>query len=75
MRNIHYNEKKIEGKIMFRISRKVVTDKCERCGRVVLLDFVRDELGRQMLLCEQCITTAGVEGLTDPLKNIKWPKK
>ena len=57
------------------IVRKVVTGRCDRCGRVMLLDLVKDELGRKMLLCERCITPRGLEGLTDPLKNIQWPKK
>jgi transcription elongation factor Elf1 len=57
---------------MLTIVRKVLTGKCDRCGHIVLLDLVKDESGKQMLLCNQCTTRVGVEGLTDPLGKIKW---
>jgi transcription elongation factor Elf1 len=57
---------------MLTIVRKVLTGKCDRCGHIVLLDLVKDESGKQMLLCNQCTTRIGVEGLTNPLGKIKW---
>ena len=59
---------------MITIARNVVTGRCERCGRVLLLSVGKDESGMQLFWCGRCIATAGVEGLTDPLKTIEWPR-
>jgi hypothetical protein len=59
---------------MITIARKVLTGKCDRCGYIVLLDLAKDESGKKMLLCTHCTTKVGVEGFTDPLGKIKWPK-
>jgi hypothetical protein len=56
---------------MIRIARNVVTDRCERCGRLVLLSVARDKTGRQLFWCERCIATYGTEGLTDLLKDMQ----
>ncbi|MDD1710921.1 MAG: hypothetical protein LUQ37_08455 [Methanoregulaceae archaeon] len=62
-----------EGRIT--IARNVVTDRCERCGRVLLLNMVKEKNGRTMLWCRRCISVAGIEGLVDPLKTIRWPDR
>jgi len=60
--------------IMITIARNVVTGRCERCGRVLLISMVKDEAGMQLFWCGRCIATAGVEGCTDPLKTMEWPR-
>ncbi|HQP81563.1 MAG TPA: hypothetical protein PK277_00765 [Methanoregulaceae archaeon] len=60
---------------MITIARNVVTDRCERCGRVLLLNMVRDGTGRTMLWCERCISVAGIEGFGDLLKHFKTPEE
>ena len=59
---------------MITVARKFMVDRCERCGRLALLNLVRDDPGRQMLLCRDCISLLGKQGLTDPLGNIRWPE-
>jgi hypothetical protein len=59
---------------MITIARKFIVDRCEQCGRLVLLNLAKDKSGRQMLLCRDCISLSGKRGLTDPLGNIRWPE-
>jgi hypothetical protein len=57
---------------MITIARKFMIERCEQCGRLTLLNLVKDKSGRQMLLCDACTLTSGTDGLIDPLKNIRW---
>jgi len=57
---------------MIPIAWNVVTDRCERCGRVLLLSMIRDGTGRTMLWCKRCISEAGVEGFVDPLQHARF---